>query len=203
MRAPRRESTVRARAATGRRQNVLRALAASLIVLAVVFLGWMLWCVDTFVTPRLDPVQRVDALYVLGPLETRIDPALALMDSGVAPLMVATTSINQQTGERYFTPYCGTQRAGYRIECLEPDPYTTRGEAELIGREARARGWTRVAVLASTPQAARARMLVDRCASGVEVLVWSDQNPRNLTGWLFEFVHQTGGLVQAQLEPSC
>ena len=180
-----------------------RRLAAVLAVLVVASLAaWVAVCVRYVALPRIDPHEPVDAVYVLGPLETRIDPALALMSEGVAPLMVATESINQQTGQPYFTQYCDTTTPTYTIECAVPDPYTTRGEARLLGDLVRRRGWTRVAVLASTPQAERARLLMERCVPG-SVLIWDYQADRTVLGWLDAFVHQRGGWVQAQLEPSC
>nr|NLI51572.1 hypothetical protein [Propionibacterium sp.] len=171
------------------------------VTLALLGAAWVSVCVRYVANPRIDPREQVDALYVLGPLETRIEPALALMDAGVAPVMVATTSIDP-AGRPYFTQYCGRTTETYRIECVLPDPNTTRGEARLVAALMRERGWTRVGVLASTPQAERARMLLERCVPG-EVLVWDYPVDRSVKGWLAEFVHQSGGWVQAQLDPGC
>ncbi len=184
----------------GRRRRTLVLVAVG-AVLTALGAAWMAVCVRFVAQPRIDPHEPVDALYVLGPLETRIGPALALMDAGVAPVMLATLSLDP-VGQPYFTDYCGRTTPGYRIECVVPDPYSTRGEARLLGREVRARGWTRVAVLASTAQAERARLLLARCVPGM-VLVWDHAEPRDVGAWLGEFVHQSGGWVQAQLEPDC
>jgi len=172
------------------------------LTLSLLAAAWVVVCVRYVAHPRIDPHERVDALYVLGPLETRIGPALALMDAGLAPVMLATTSIDQVTGQAYFTDYCGRSTPAYRIECVVPEPYTTRGEARLLGQQVSARGWSRVAVLASTAQAERARLLLGRCVPGT-VLVWDHPEDRSPADWLAEFAHQSGGWVQAQLEPDC
>lgn len=188
---------------SGRRlRRARRAAAASGIVVLVLAAVWLALCVRYVAHPRIDPVERVDALYVLGPLETRIEPALALMDAGAAPLMLATTSVDAATGRPYFTQYCGTSRPGYRIECVLPDPYQTAGEAALLGELVRQRGWTKVAILASTAQAERARLLMGRCVPAT-VSVWDYPEPRTPAAWLSEFVHQSGGFVAARLDPSC
>lgn len=185
-----------------RRVRLLRPILVAAVA-AVCLLGiWIALCVRFVAHPDLEAHRQVDALYVLGPVETRLEPALALMDAGVAPMMLATTSINEATGLPYFTDHCGRVTATYRIECVVPEPYTTRGEARLLAEQVKAHGWRRVAILTSTAHAARARMLMQRCVAA-EVLVWDYSNNDTLTGWLGEFVHQSGGWAQAQLDSSC
>lgn len=60
----------------------------------------------------------------------------------------------------------------YRIECVSSDPHSTRGEAQLLGNQGEEHGWSRVAVVTTTPHAARARMLMERCTDA-EVLLWT------------------------------
>ena len=47
-----------------------------------------------------------------------------------------------------------------------------------------------------------ARLLLARCVPGT-VLVWDHHEDRDVRAWLGEFVHQSGGWLQAQLEPDC
>lgn len=175
-------------------------VASACVTLVVAI--WLGLCVRYVGHPDIDPHERVDALYVLGPVETRYDEAIALMDAGVAPVMLATTSIDPYNGMPYFTDHCGRVTATYRIECVVPDPYTTRGEAELLAEQAREHGWTKVAILTSTAHASRARLLIQRCVAA-SVLVWDYPSDNSVTGWLGEFVHQSGGWVQAQLDRAC
>lgn len=174
-----------------------------LAVVLAALIVWLAVCVDQIATPRTDPQGQVDAVYVIGPVETRIDQTLAIMDTGVSPLLLATTSVNPQTGEHYATEHCGRHTASYRIECVLPDPYTTRGEARVLGEQARAHGWETVAVITSTPHAARTRLLMERCVDA-EVLIWTyDDGGRSLEGWARAFVYQSGAWVKAQLHRSC
>lgn len=149
----------------------------------------------------IDAQARVDAVYVLGPVETRIEQARQIMDEGVAPLLLATTSLDQRTGEAYATEHCGEQSAGYRIECVLPDPYTTQGEAQLLAGQVREHGWDRVAVVTSPAHAARARLWMERCVPA-EVLVWDydDGTDRPSPGAV---LHQTAGWVMAQVDDDC
>ncbi|OLT22778.1 hypothetical protein BJF81_12850 [Ornithinimicrobium sp. CNJ-824] len=124
---------------------------------------WVAVSLDVVVDPRVDEVAPVDAAYVIGPVETRIEEALAVMDTGVAPVLLATTSVNADTGEHYATDHCRLRTATYRVECVLPEPYTTRGEARVLGARVAEHGWDRVAVMTSTPHAARTRMLMERC----------------------------------------
>lgn len=166
---------------------------------------WLAVCVDVLVTPQVDPHQRVDAVYVLGPAETRIDGALELVDAGLAPVLLATTSVRAD-GTTYATEHCGTVGATYRVQCVLPDPYTTRGEARVLGEQVADHGWTRVAVLTSTVHAARARMLMERCVGAdTEVLMWTldDRPDPGVVGRLRGFVYQSAAWAKAQLEPGC
>ena len=181
-----------------RRTRVLVAIGALLGLLGT---AWVAVCVRFVANPRIDPHEPVDALYVLGPLETRIEPALALMDAGLAPVMLATLSLDA-AGRPYFSDHCGRTTPRYRIECVVPDPYTTRGEAELLAEQVREHGWTKVAILTSTAHASRAGLLMRRCVAA-SVLVWDYPSDNSVTGWLSEFVHQSGGWVQTQLDPTC
>lgn len=118
-------------------------------------------------------------------------------------LLLATTSVSSRTGAPFATTHCGTVADGYRVECVLPEPYTTRGEARVLGEQVLGHGWSRVAVLTSAPHAARARMLVERCTDA-EVLVWTVGNePRGVRGWGSAFVYQSAAWVKAQLLRGC
>ncbi|AXH96909.1 YdcF family protein [Ornithinimicrobium avium] len=184
----------------GQRPWWLGMLAGTLVAAVV---AWLAVCVDVLVTPQVDPHGRVDAVYVLGPAETRIGAALDLMDQGLAPVLLATTSVRED-GTTYATGHCGTAAATYRVECVLPDPYSTRGEAQVLGEQVAAHGWTRVAVLTSTVHTARARMLMERCVDA-EVLMWTldDRPDPGVVARLEGFVYQSAAWVKAQLERDC
>ena len=179
-------------------------LTAGAAALLAALITWVSVCVDVVVSPAVDGVGPVDAVYALGPVETRVEEVLALMDAGAAPVLLATTSVNPDTGAHYATEHCATRTAGYRVECVLPDPYTTRGEARVLGARVEEHGWTRVAVMTSTPHAARARMLMERCTDA-EVLVWTTDaaTDRSARGWVRASVYQSAAWVKAQLLRDC
>ena len=165
---------------------------------------WVAVTLDVVVDPQVDEVGPVDAVYVIGPVETRIEEVLTVMDTGVAPVLLATTSVNPDTGEHYATDHCGLRTATYRVECVLPDPYTTRGEARVLGARVEQHAWDRVAVMTSTPHAARTRMLMERCTDAGP-LVWATDAgaDRSLRGWAQAAVYQSGAWVKAQLLRGC
>lgn len=186
-------------------QRRLAWWARSLIVLGslglTLVLVWLGLCIRYVAHPRIDPVEHVDAMYVIGPVETRWPEALARADEGVAPIFLATRSIDG-SGRAFFPPNCGEQRQGYAITCVTPDPYTTRGEARLLAEQVREHGWTHVAIFTSTAHTARARMLMDRCVPA-HVSVWDYPRHQTVSGWLGEFVYQSGAWVKAQFVRDC
>ncbi|MFC6423067.1 hypothetical protein [Ornithinimicrobium tianjinense] len=177
------------------------SLLAGMALAALV--GWVSVCVDVVAHPELDETEVVDAAYLIGPAETRIEETLALVDTGVAPLLMATTSVNAETDESYATGHCGLQAGGYRVECVVPEPYSTRGEARLLGREAEEQQWERVAVVTSRPHAARTRLLMERCADA-EVLVWAvGREPGSWRGWALSSVYESAAWVKTQVVRDC
>lgn len=182
---------------TGRRL-VLRGLVASLVTLLAV---WLALCFRFIVHPRIDPVEHVDAMYVIGPIDTRWPEALARGDEGVATEFLATQNLIDG-GPEIFPPNCDEQRAGYVVTCVIPDLYTTRGEARLLAEAVREHGWTHVAVFTSTPHVARTRMLMERCVPA-QVSVWDYPRERSVTEWAGQFVYQSAAWVKAQVIRSC
>ncbi|HEY2935786.1 MAG TPA: YdcF family protein [Gaiellaceae bacterium] len=110
--------------------------------------------------PRTDPAGRADAVVVLsGSNHDRLPRGLALMRAHVAPVLVVSD------GARTEPRLCGRRRP-YRVLCVRPNPFSTRGEAEEIARLARARGWRTVDVVTSRYHVYRARLIIKRCFHG-------------------------------------
>jgi len=121
-----------------------------------------------FVFAPTDPPGRADAVLVLSGSESdRIPRALALMRARTAPVLVVSD------GKTETPRLCG-RRTPYRVLCFRPDPYSTRGEAEALGRLARAHGWRTVDVVTSRYHVFRARMLMERCYHGALRMVASN-----------------------------
>jgi uncharacterized SAM-binding protein YcdF (DUF218 family) len=114
------------------------------------------------VLPDSDPVPaRADAIVVLaGARGHRLGKGLELWRRRVAPTLVI--SDGRAAGWVEGNRLCNRAR----VLCFHPDPYSTRGEAEWIGREAARRGWRSVVVVTSTYHVRRARLIVGRCFKG-------------------------------------
>jgi uncharacterized SAM-binding protein YcdF (DUF218 family) len=121
--------------------------------------------------PRTDPAGHADAVVVLsGSNHDRLPRGLALMRARVAPMLVVSD------GARTVPRLC-TRRRPYRVLCVRPDPFSTRGEAEEIARLARARGWRTVDVVTSRYHVHRARLIIERCFGGRLRIVASTPRP--------------------------
>jgi uncharacterized SAM-binding protein YcdF (DUF218 family) len=163
-------------------------------VLAVLVGLWLVLCAFLFLWPREDSPERVDAVVVLaGGRKFRLEKGLELMRRGVAHTLVISDGRAPQWPEANRLCDRG-QGAGFRVVCFKPDPYSTSGEAEMVARLARARGWRSVAVVTSTFHVFRARMLFERCVDGDVAAVGARYKLRYLPAALF---WETGKLAYA------
>jgi uncharacterized SAM-binding protein YcdF (DUF218 family) len=175
-----------------------------LLVLAALVAAWLLAIVFLFVWPRADaPPAHADAVVVLsGGLNRRLDPALALVQRGVAPVLAISSAFKSGTwkkAERLCRGEDGPTR--FRVLCFSAVPYSTRGEARAVARLAKAHGWRRVIVVTSTFHVTRARLLFKRCYHG-RLWVVGTSSPR----WQLpeEWISETGKLlVQLTVERGC
>lgn len=176
-----------------RRLLALAALGAALLAVATV--------ATVLVTrPRVDPVQPVEALYVIGPAEGRIGEARRLMAAGQVSTLIVTVSVNPTTGEVYTKDFCDP--AAWEVICVQPEPYTTRGEAGVLAQLTKERGWTRVAVMTETSHIARTRLWMARCVPA-QVSVWASLERRTPREWVVAIGYQSAAWVKAQFQRSC
>jgi uncharacterized SAM-binding protein YcdF (DUF218 family) len=88
-----------------------------------------------------------------------------------------------------------------RVICFDPDPGTTRGEAEYVGRLAQRYGWQSMILVATQTQAVRADLLMRRCFSGSVSVVTA---PLPLGSLPYQIVYGWGALAKAlTLNRSC
>ena len=168
--------------------GVLRVLVAALVV---VFLGLTAWL---FVFPDQDNPTSADAVVVLSGARTpRLDKGLDLMRQKVAPTLVISDA--PARGWPEANRLCAG-KAAFKVICFKPEPYSTRGEAEEIGRLVKRHRWKRVVVVTSRFHVTRARMLVERCVKNADVDAVGAHVP--LFEWPRDIVFEWGKLILAE-----
>ena len=179
------------RAKAGRRRRWRRWLIG-LAGLIAVFLGVT---ARLFVWPDQGTPARVDALVSLDTPVGTLATALRLAEQHRAPNLVISL------GTPMSGYGCPHPIRGVRLICFNPDPGTTQGEAEYVGRLARTYHWRSVAIVTITPQETRARLRVERCFSGP---VYTVGTPIGLTSWPYQVGYEWGALFKALvLQRSC
>jgi len=160
-------------------------LVVALGTAAVVLVWWV----------RVPPAPtRADAVVVLGGNGARLDRGLALTRSGTAPVLVLPAGVLdggcRHLGEPVRGAYVPVGRLpavpGVAVECLDPVPFTTQGEARGLIDLARSRGWHRVVVVSTNDQANRAWLRVRRC-----------ERPQNVVMVGFSLVGSGSGVLTA------
>ena len=154
----------------------------------VLFLAFVVATAGLLVWPAQGTPGHVSAIVVLAGPGDRMPVALDLADSGRAPVLVVSQ------GYEGYGGHCPPRPAQVRLICFDPNPPTTRGEAEYVGRLARQYHWTSVVVVASRPQATRARLLVERCFAGP---VYIATGPIALHSWPYQLAYGWGALLKA------
>lgn len=146
---------------------MLRRLLTAFLMLVGL---WLVTVALLFVWPSADesPPAHADAVVVLsGGGNSRLDPALELVERGVAPILAISSAFRDPRWTKAHR-LCNGQdgRLRFRVICFQAVPYSTRGEAETVTRIAKHDHWSRIVVVTSTYHVTRARMLFRRCFHG-------------------------------------
>lgn len=161
-----------------------RALAAAL-ALILAFAAATAWLL---VWPVQGVPAHVSAIVMLAGTGDRMPVALRLAREHRAPVLVVSQ------GHLGYGGPCPPRPPGIKLICFDPEPADTRGEAEFVGRMAKQYGWSSVVVVATRPQATRARMLMERCFNGPVYLATASLP---LGSWPYEIAYGWGALVKA------
>jgi len=159
-----------------------------LITTAVLF---VLFCVATahlLIWPDRGMPPKVDAIVMLDGPGHPLDVALHLAGQHRAAFLVVSQ------GRPIAHDPCPPTPPGVTLICFHPRPATTQGEAEFVGRVADRYHWRSIAVVATTPQASRARLRLTRCFAG---RVYVITKPIRLGRWPYEIAYEWGALVKA------
>jgi len=178
---------IRAAAADGRRRRPgggRRVLA----VLAVIVVAFCLVTARLFVWPAQGMPPRVSAIVMLAGPGDRLPVALDLARQHRAPVLVVSRGY-----QGYGSP-CPSPVPGVKLICCEPDPPSTRGEAEAVGQMAKRFHWRSVALVTTRTQDTRARIITNRCFTGSTYVVTA---PLPLSSWPYEIAYGWGALLKA------
>ena len=172
----------------GRLRKILAVTGVLLILFAAATARVLIW------PPQGGPA-RVSAIVMLAGPGDRLPVALKLAAEHRAPVLVVS-----QGWMGYGGP-CPPPTSGVQTICFDPNPGDTRGEAEYVGRLASRYGWHSLMVVATRPQAVRARLLFGRCFSGQ---VYVATAPLTAGSWPYQIAYGWGALLKAELvDRSC
>jgi hypothetical protein len=130
-----------------------------LVILAVVVV-FMAATARLFVWPARGVPAHADAIVLFNGHGNRLDGALGLAYAHVAPNLVISR------GTPTATNSCSPPIDGVTVTCFSPNPGTTQGEAEFVGRLATERNWHSLILVTTRAQDTRARVRMRRCFPG-------------------------------------
>lgn len=183
------------------RPRLIRRWRRLVAILLGLFVVWLAACYLVVLEPTVNKPAKVDAILVLGPpdVDGRVDEAYALAHAHLASTVVISVQSDLQLQVKSA---CRNQNPDYQVICFQPDPSTTQGEAEEIGRLATQHGWTSIMVVTSKYHISRARMIVERCMPGKVLMVAAPGKP-SIAQWAYQFAYQTGGYLKAFIHRDC
>ena len=156
-------------------------MAAIIVAFCAVTARLLVW-------PAQGMPDRVSAIVMLAGPGDRLPVALKLARGHRAPVLVVSR------GNQSYGGPCPSPVPGVKLICFEPDPATTRGEAETLGRMAKQFRWSSVVLVTTKSQDTRARIVTERCFSGSTYVVTA---PLPLSDWPYEIAYGWGALFKA------
>lgn len=170
------------------RRRIARSLRVMLYAILVLALAFAAATARVLVWPAEGMPAHVSAIVMLAGSGDRMTVALQLAREHRAQVLVVS-----QGYEGYGSP-CPARPPGMKLICFDPNPATTRGEAEYVGQLAAKYHWTAIVIVTSRPQATRARLYFKRCFTGT---VYNATGPLLLHEWPTEIVYGWGALAKA------
>jgi uncharacterized SAM-binding protein YcdF (DUF218 family) len=168
-----------------RRSRAWRRVFAAIVTVVLVF------CVVTarlFVWPAQGMPARVSAIVMLAGPGNRLPVALELAREHRAPVLVVSR------GWQGYGGPCPSPVPGVKLICFDPDPGTTRGEAEAVGGLAKQFRWSSVVLVTTRTQDTRARIMAERCFAGSTYVVTA---PLSASSWPYQIAYGWGALLKA------
>ena len=160
-----------------------RKVLAAAVVLFVAFAAGT---ARVLVWPPQGAPPSVNAILMLGGPGDRMLVALKLASQRRAPVLVVSRG--------WEGGLCPPPAAGVRTICFVPSPDDTRGEVEYAARLSKRYGWHSLLIVATRPQAMRARLLMGRCFIGSTYVVTA---PITWYSWPYQIAYGWGALAKA------
>ena len=176
------------RATTDRRHGLSRAWRRAFAAVAAVIVVFSVLTARLLVWPAQGMPARVSAIVMLAGPGDRLPVALELAREHRAPVLVVSR------GWQGYGGPCPPPVPGVKLICFEPDPPTTRGEAEAFGRMAKQSRWKSVVLVTTRTQDTRARIIAERCFGGTTFVVTA---ALPLSSWPYEIAYGWGALFKA------
>jgi hypothetical protein len=143
-----------------------------------------------FIWPDQGMPAQVSAIVMLNGPGNRLVTAEDLAWQHRAPFVV----ISRGSPVWGHSSVCAPVIPHVKVICFDPNPATTSGEAEFVGRLARKYHWTSVVLVTTVPQDTRARLRVERCLAG-PVYVMTTSLP--LSAWPYEIAYEWAATIKA------
>lgn len=143
-----------------------------------------------FIWPEQGMPSHVDAIVMLDGPGDRLDTALDLAFAHRAHVIL----ISRPTWRWGHGSVCAPKIWDVKVICFDPNPPTTRGEAEFAGRLAMRYHWHSIVIVAITPQDTVARLRVSRCFSG---RIYVTNAPLSMYEWPYEVGYYWGATIKA------
>ncbi|SEC26083.1 YdcF family protein [Rhodococcus koreensis] len=152
---------------------------------------------------RVDPVQQVDAIIVLGgEHDGREEYGMSLAQQGIANHVILSNPY--WPGDKKIAAFCASKDTRFTVVCIQPAPSTTRGEALFTRKLVETNGWNRVLVISWRFHLPRARYIFSQCFDGEIVMrpVPRDYD-YSLAEWEYTYLYQTVGFIKAVVQGPC
>jgi hypothetical protein len=175
-------------AATDGRHGLSPAWRRAFAAVAAVIVVLIVLTARLFVWPAQGMPARVSAIVMLAGPGDRLPVALQLAREHRAPVLVVSR------GWQGYGGPCPPPVQGVMLICFDPDPGTTRGEAEALGRLAKQYHWSSVVLVTTRTQDTRARIMAERCFGGSTYVVTA---PLPLSSWPYQIAYGWGALLKA------
>jgi len=180
---------------------VVSAVCAIAIAIAIAGVGVVGYF--TFTKSRVDAIEPVDAIVVLGgEHDGREEYGIELASRGISRNLILSNPHGVR--DRKMPGFCATSDPRFTVTCVRPNPSTTRGEALFTRNLAVQNGWKSILVISWRYHLPRARYIFSQCFDGDLIM---RPVPReydfSLPEWGYTYVYQSVGFVKAFLQGPC